>query len=258
MRTTVAIVVILVVMAFSALWFGQGKLIYFPDPSPVPSIPGAQEITLETSDGLKLGASLFAPGRPITVLVANGNGGNRLGRVPLAEALVGKGFSVLLFDYRGYGANPGTPSERGLALDVRAARAALSGTIIYFGESLGSAVVTELATEIPPAALVLRSPFTDLAAVGAEHYPLLPVRLLLRERFPTADRIAQVKVPTVVVYGEADSIVPPQQSRAVAQRAGGPVTVVAVPGANHNDRSLFDGPELVGAIVAVAAHLPTS
>jgi uncharacterized protein len=252
---TAATVAIALLLGFAVLWFGQRKLIYFPDASRVPSVPGAQDLTLKTSDGLKLGAWLFAPGRPITVLVANGNGGNRLGRLPLAEALVDKGFSVLLFDYRGYGGNHGSPSEQGLALDVRAARAAVSGTVIYFGESLGSAVVAELATEIPPAALVLRSPFVDLASVGAAHYPFLPVRLLLREHFPTAERIARVKVPTVIVYGSADSIVPPSQSRAVAERAGGAVTLIEVAGADHNDGSLLDGPVLINAIVTVAAGL---
>jgi pimeloyl-ACP methyl ester carboxylesterase len=250
---TAATVVIILVLVLAVLWFGQRKLIYFPEAGPVPSVAGAQDLTLHTADGLELGAWLFSAGRPITVLVANGNGGNRLGRLSLAQALVEKGFSVLLFDYRGYGGNAGSPSERGLALDVRAARAAVSGTVIYFGESLGSAVVTELATEIPPAALVLRSPFVDLASVGAAHYPFLPVRMLLREGFPTAERIARVKVPTVIVYGSGDSIVPPTQSRAVAQCAGGPVTVIEVPGADHNDRSLLDGPTLINAIVSVAA-----
>jgi uncharacterized protein len=67
--------------------------------------------------------------------------------------------------------------------------------------SLGAAVVVELATEHPPAGLVLRSPFVDLASVAREHYPLLSVGLLLRDRYPTVDRIATVRAPTTVVYG---------------------------------------------------------
>src|SRR5204863_8880264 len=142
---------------------------------------------------------------------------------------------------------PGSPTQDGLARDVRAAREYLVGPggipadrVIYYGESLGAAVVTELATAYPPAGLVLRSPFEDLAGVGRYHYPMLPVRALLRDRFPVADLIGRVTAPTVVVYGTADSIVPPGQSRAVAARSGGPVRLVAVDGADHNDPVLLD------------------
>jgi pimeloyl-ACP methyl ester carboxylesterase len=126
--------------------------------------------------------------------------------------------------------------------------------LLYLGESLGAAVVTELATEHPPAALVLRSPFVDLAAVGAEHYPFLPVRALLRDRYPVAERVATIRVPTTVVLGDADSIVPPAQSRAVAAAAAGLHRLVEVPGADHNDRVLLDGDALVDAVVELAGR----
>jgi fermentation-respiration switch protein FrsA (DUF1100 family) len=165
---------------------------------------------------------------------------------------------VLLFDYRGYGGNPGSPSEPGLALDVRAARGFLrdagvpADRLVYFGESLGGAVVTELATEHPPAGLVLRSPFVDLASVGSVHYPFLPVRALLRDRYPVAEQIAEVRVPTTVVYGSRDSIVPPAQSRTVADAAASLHALVEVPGADHNDLVLLDGDEVVEAVVELA------
>ena len=184
------------------LWTFQRSLIYLPDDGPVGAagaqLPGARDVTLTTSDGLDLGA-WYLPGPDAdspAVLVANGNGGHRGMRAPLARALGDAGLAVLLFDYRGYGGNPGSPSEAGLALDVRAAREFLlrearvpPERLLYFGESLGAAVVTELATEHPPAGLVLRSPFVDLAAVGAVHYPFLPVRLLLRDRYPVAEQL---------------------------------------------------------------------
>ncbi|NUT46467.1 MAG: alpha/beta hydrolase, partial [Saccharothrix sp.] len=119
--------------------------------------------------------------------------------------------------------------------------------LVYFGESLGAAVAAELATAHPPAGLVLRSPFTDLAAVGARHYPFLPVRWLLLDRFPTERHVARVDAPVTVVLGTSDSIVPPEQSRAVAAAAG--ARTVEVAGADHNDRVLLDGSELVDAIV---------
>ena len=96
---------------------------------------------------------------------------------------------------------------------------------------------------------MLRSPFTDLGAVGEAHYPFPPGRALLRDRYPVASALSGVDVPTTVVYGSADSIVPPGQSRAVAGAAARLHRLVEVPGADHNDRVLLDGDALVKAVV---------
>jgi fermentation-respiration switch protein FrsA (DUF1100 family) len=269
-RGALVLLVLLVLLGvfIGVIWAFQRRLIYLPTTGPVAEagtvIASARDVELETSDGLVLGAWLVRPPGPpndFTVLVANGNAGDRSLRAPLAQALAEEGFVVLLFDYRGYGDNPGSPSEDGLALDVRAAYRFLIEVehveprrIIFFGESLGSAVVTELATEHPPGGLLLRSPFTDLAAVGRVHYPFLPVSLLLRDRFPVVDHISRVEVPTTVVYGTHDSIVPSEQSRSVAEAAAGPTKVVPV-GADHNDPALLDGPELIAAVVALAERI---
>jgi hypothetical protein len=129
------------------------------------------------------------------------------------------------------------------------------GRVIYYGESLGAAVVTELATEVAPGGLVLRSPFAGLASVGQTHYPFLPVRFLLRDRYPLAEELATVKVPVAVVYGGADTVVPPQQSRAVAGAAPTLVRLVEIEGADHNDPSLLDGALLIATIVELADQL---
>ena len=257
------VVVLLLVLLTGLLWAFQRLLIYLPDPGPVPVastvLPGARDVVLTTADGLDLGGWFLPAGDDApAVLVASGNAGHRGDRAPLAAALHRAGLSVLLFDYRGYGGNAGSPDEEGLALDARAARnfliedvAVPPGRLFYLGESLGGAVVTELATEHPPAGMVLRSPFVDLASVAAVHYPFLPVRALLRDRFPLADQLARVEAPTTVVYGGADSIVPPEQSRAVADAALRLHDAVEVPGADHNDPVLLDGDDLVDAVVAL-------
>lgn len=224
-------------------------------------LPGALDVVLETEDGLELGAWYLpaaAAGAP-AVLVVSGNGGSRELRAPLARALAEQGLSVLLFDYRGYGGNPGSPSEQGLARDVRAARRFLlevagvpGDRLLYYGESLGAAVVTELATEHPPAGLVLRSPFEDLASVASVHYPLLPVRALLRDQYPVAQHIAEVDAPTTVLYGTADSLVPPGQSRSVAAAASRLHRLVPIPGPDHNDVVLVAGDRVVQAVVELA------
>ena len=262
----VVAVALLAGLLLALLWSFQRRLIYFPEPAQAGRadelVPGAREVRLHTTDGLELGA-WYVPGGGsdggLTVLVANGNAGNRSLRAPLAAALKRAGLSVLLFDYRGFGGNRGSPSEEGLARDALAAHHFLteevgvpSDRLIYYGESLGAAVVTRLATQRAPAGLVLRSPFVDLASVGRFHYPFLPVRTLLKDRYPVADLLRGVAVPTTVVYGTRDSIVPPDQSRAVAAAAAGPTRVVAIDGADHNDLALLDGPELIAAVLELA------
>jgi fermentation-respiration switch protein FrsA (DUF1100 family) len=263
-----ASVVVAVVLVVLFSWAFQRRLIYLPSTGAVPSaattLPGARDVQLTTNDGLQLGAWYIPAGRPagaFTVLVANGNAGDRSLRAPLARGLANQGFGVLLFDYRGYGGNPGGPSEEGLARDVRAARQFLieegvpDNRLLYYGESLGAAVVAELATAHPPGGLVLRSPFTDLASVGQIHYPFLPVRALLKDRFPVAEYVARVAVPITVVYGTADSIVPPEESRRSVAAAPGPTRLVALEGADHNDPALLNGDVLVQAVVELANEI---
>ena len=263
---SVVVAVVLLVVLFS--WAFQQRLIYLPSTGAVPSaatmLAGARDVQLTTSDGLRLGAWYIPARRPagaVTVLVANGNAGDRSLRAPLARALASQGFGVLLFDYRGYGGNAGSPSEEGLARDVRAGRQFLTdegvpgNRLLYYGESLGAAVVAELATEHPPAGLVLRSPFTNLASVGQIHYPFLPVRVLLKDRFPVAEYLARVAVPIIVVYGTADSIVPPGESRRSVAFARGPTRLVAVEGADHNDAALLNGDALMQAVMELANEI---
>lgn len=260
----VVVLVGVVVVVLGLLWALQRSLIYLPQGAPdgtaAEAVVGARDVTITTADGLDL-AAWHVPAqqdRP-TVLVANGNAGHRGLRAPLATALAQHGLGVLLFDYRGYAGNPGGPSEDGLAEDARAARAFLiddanvpPDALIYYGESLGAGVVVGLAEEHPPASLVLRSPFTSLADVGQVHYPFLPVRALLRDRYPVLEAVSRIDVPTVVVLGTADSIVPPKQSRAVAEAAPGLRRIVEVAGADHNDLALLNGRQLIEAVVQLA------
>lgn len=241
---------------------------YFPGPgragTAARALAGGRDVVLHTRDHLRLGAwYLPPPGREdgVCVLVAPGNGGDRTQRVPLAQALSRRGLAVLLLDYRGYGGNPGTPSEQGLALDVRAAHDLLTAQagfspdrLVYLGESLGAAVVTELAAERPPRGLVLRSPFTDLASVGRVHYPYLPVGRLLHDRYPLLAHLRRVTAPVTVVLGTADTVVPPEQSRRVARAAPRPADTVVVEGADHNDPVLVAGAALADAVALLAGR----
>ena len=255
--------VAVIVAVLTLIWTLQRRLMYFPtDGVPTPGEIGladVEPVSFETTDGLRLSGWFVAASGPVprvTVLVFNGNAGNRAHRGPLGAAFQRHGLQVLLVDYRGYGGNPGAPTEKGLAADSRAARAYLAGRpdvdasrIVYFGESLGTAVAVDLAVEHPPAALVLRSPFTSMADVGRHHYPFLPVRLLLRDRFAAIDRIRRVRVPLLVIAGGQDRIVPIENSRRLYDAAVAAKTLLVLPDADHNDHELLAGDEMIRAIV---------
>jgi fermentation-respiration switch protein FrsA (DUF1100 family) len=240
----------------------QRRLIYFPTQSIQDvnvALPGAEEVQFDTDDGLMLDG-WFLPrtaGGEATVIVFNGNGGNRGGRAPLALALASRGYGVLLFDYRGYGGNPGRPSEDGLLADGRAAVAYLESRsdvdqtrIVYFGESLGAAVAIATARYRSPTVLVLRSPFTSLPDVASVHYPFLPTSLLLVDRYPNESIVGDIDAPILVVAGSDDRTVPSSQSERVFEAAQVPKGLVIISGADHNDESLSFGTELVDEVAA--------
>jgi fermentation-respiration switch protein FrsA (DUF1100 family) len=245
------------------LWLFQRQLIYLPArgvPSVADTLPGWEDIAVETNDGVSLGAWYRGPdpGAPV-VIVFNGNAGNREGRLALGSRLADAGLGVLLFDYRGYGDSGGAPTETGLTLDARAvakfvARRAADHPVVYYGESLGAAVAIALASEQQPDALIVRSPFTSLADAARVHYPFLPVRLLLWDEYPSIDRIGSLHVPVLVVAGSDDSIVPTEQSRRIHAAAAEPKELVIIAGADHNDFELLAGGELIESVVGFVAE----
>lgn len=265
MRTGAIVAVLALMTGLVALiWAGQRRLIYFPFGGvPHPREAGlarAEPVAFATADGLTLrGWYVPAPRPParFTVIVFNGNAGNRAHRAPLAAALNAHNLAVMLFDYRGFGGNPGTPSGTGLEADADAVlRFVLTkpgvdvSGLVYFGESLGTALAAHLAAAHPPAALILRSPFASMTEVGQFHYPFLPVRLLLRDRFETLSAAGQVTSPTLVIAGARDTIVPIEQSRRVFEAIDAPKQMLVLPDADHNDASLLAGRQMIDGIAA--------
>lgn len=250
------------------LWTFQRSLIYLPDTSTPRSagevIAGAQDVTLHTEDVLDLGAWLVPPSaattdREIAVLYLPGNGGNREGRAGIAQLLAERGFTVLMVDYRGYGGNPGSPSEEGTGLDALAGVQALKEAgfplqrVIYFGESIGTGVAARLQAVAEPAGVVLRSPFTDLAAVASHQVFGLPVGWLLKDRYPVVEDLSRTDVPVTVIYGDDDTIVPTALSKQVAASAPNLVEELEVTG-DHNDAVMY-GAQVADAVVRLAAKV---
>ena len=264
-----AVVALAMLLLTAYLYVTQRSQLYFPWPHAAAAPPpGVEGIELRTDDGLRLGAWFIAAAggtgaatgdRGAAVLVCNGNAGYRGHRLPLAQALSQRGYHVLLFDYRGYAGNPGSPSQEGLLADARAGARALAerpevdaARIAYFGESLGAAVCGGLAAEVPPVALILRSPFPSVEAVGRHHYPYLPiVGPLIWDPWPLERQLAEdVRVPLLVLVAQRDEIVPPSLSRRVYDAAAEPKRLAEIAALGHNDESLLAGDELLTEITA--------
>lgn len=205
--------------------------------------PRREIVCLTTADGLNLRAWYFPAARagaPV-VLSLHGNAGDIGNHIPVSKFLIDAGYGVLALEYRGYGGNPGSPSESGLYDDARAAFAFLQQQgvpdrdVVLFGESLGTGVAVEMATEHQVGAVVLRSPYTSIADVAALELWYLPVRWLVRDRFDALSRIGSIKSPLMVFHGDSDTLIPMALGRQLFDAAPEPKTWLTVPGAGHND-----------------------
>jgi fermentation-respiration switch protein FrsA (DUF1100 family) len=228
------------------LYLYQRKLLFVPDRARPDvretGIAAVQEITLETPDGLRLLAWWLPPvaGRPVVVYF-HGNAGHLGFRTTRLGLFHAAGFGALFPEYRGYGGNPGEPTETGLftdartAMDFLAAQGIAPERTVLFGESLGTAVATRMASEHAIAALILESPFTSIADVAQSHYPYVPAQRLLKDRFETAPFITRVKAPILMMLGERDTIVPPVFTRRLYALAPEPKQLWVAPEGHHSN-----------------------
>ncbi|MCX7136491.1 MAG: alpha/beta hydrolase [Proteobacteria bacterium] len=241
----------------------QPRLIYFPqverEHTTTPRAAGLdfEDVALHTADGIKL-HGWWVPARDTrgTVLLMHGNAGNishRLGYLTMFNRL---GYSVLLFDYRGYGKSGGSPGEEGTYLDAEAAwqhlteaRNLKSQDIVIVGESLGGGVATWLAHKYPPRALVLASTFTSVPDMGAQVYPWLPVRLLARIVYDNIARIREIQVPVMIAHSRGDDIIPFVHGQALFAAAHEPKQFLELVG-GHNEGFLFSRNEWIAAVGA--------
>ena len=252
MRVAVSILLFAAVLYCAVaglLYAGQRKLLFQPNTSrpdlAQAEVPGLRSIEV-AADGLTL-LAWYKPaqdGKP-TLLYLHGNGGNLDNRIPRVRRFAETGWGLLFLEYRGYGGNPGAPSEAGLAADAAGALDFLraqgigSERVVLYGESLGTGLAVRLATGRNFAAMVLESPYTSIAAIAEAMYPFLPVDLLIRDRFDLLSRIGQVHTPLLVLQGGQDQVVPPRMSSQVFAAANQPKQLWTAPQAGHEDLMRF-------------------
>ena len=235
----------------------QRKLIYFPS-KVRPSLGNFSdvytEIQTQTEDQLKLTHWYAKQGRPY-IVVLHGNAGNIEDRAYKFKFLVNQGYSVLLVSYRGYGANPGQPTESNLIADSALVlewlfkqEGALPEETVFFGESLGSGVAIALANQYPVKGLIVDGAYSSMAEVGQSNFPFLPVRWLLKDTWDSQSRIQKIQSPILFIHSKKDSIVPFRFGQSLFQAANEPKKYIWLEHSGHNDtletesvrKSIFD------------------
>lgn len=248
----------------------QSHLIYFPsrDCHATPSDVGLsfEDLRLETSDGVSI-AAWYIPHSHAkgSVIFCHGNAGNIADRLHSVKLLCNLGYNVLIFDYRGYGQSEGSPNEAGTYEDAEAAwrylvevRGESPRRVVVFGRSLGGAVAIELASRHTPAALVVESTFTRLTDIGRIHYPLIPVGLLLTNRYDSLNKVPAIPCPKLFLHGIDDELIPVGNARTLFEAAASPKQFVETPG-GHNTGGFTYGPEYAAQLGAfVDAALKTA
>jgi len=202
------------ILAIAVLWVFQRGLIYPAPPPRDVTVAGYDVVTLATADGLELRA-LYRPAAPgrATLLFFHGNGDTLTGSATAVAALVAAGHGALLLEYRGYGGNPGRPSEAGLNADAAAALAFLRGQaiadtdIVVIGNSIGSGPATALAAGHDLGGLVLVSGYTSLPAVVRDVARGLPIGWLVRDKFNNLAALPRVTAPVLVLHGARDRVI---------------------------------------------------
>jgi len=247
--TTVKWILIFVLVGYGGLvallYFMQRSLQYFPEtfrtPPAAAGFPEAEEVMLDTADGERVIVWHVPPrGDKPVVLYFHGNGASLRWRVERFRELTADGMGLVALSYRGYGGSSGSPSEAGFIADANAAYAFAvarypAQRIVVWGESLGTGVAVALAAEQPVGHVVLESPFTSAADVGAERYWFAPVRLLMKDQFRSDLRIGKVTAPVLVLHGDRDHVVPFVFGERLYAMINAPKQFVRFPGLGHND-----------------------
>jgi fermentation-respiration switch protein FrsA (DUF1100 family) len=243
------------------VYFYQRSMEYFPYNAPLGApkdagVPEMSEVHAKTADGLDL-VAWFAPPKNRSgrvVVLFHGNGGNIVMRADKARMLIDRGYGVFLAEYRGFGGNPGSPSEQGLYEDGRAAiqwvenKGYKKDQIVIYGESIGTGVAVQMALEIQPKILILEAPFSSAAEVAKDAYHhLLPVDLLMKDRFDSIDKIGGIKTDLLVIHGTADVIVPMKFGVRLFDAANRPKRLFVVHGGNHTNLYNFGAGEKIAA-----------
>ncbi|PCJ97301.1 MAG: hypothetical protein COA45_10215 [Zetaproteobacteria bacterium] len=240
-------VVLFYILFMCVIFIAQRTLIYFPDKSKPALIHGVEVVKLTTQDGQHLEAWYIPPTteNQLVIVLFHGNAGHYGHRINKVKDYLVAGYGVLLAEYRGYGGNSGAISEVGFYHDGRAYMNWLLKKknvniekIIPYGESIGSGVAVQMATEYDVGGLVLEVPFSSLLDIASRQYPFMPVKYLLKDRYMNIEKIDKINAPLLILHGHKDQTIPFDSAEKLFEMAKYPKKLIDFPQGNHNN--LYD------------------
>ena len=225
-------------------------VLYHPDirlPTPAQAgAPDMKPVTIHTKDNLPLTCWFVdSEGNKPVLLFFMGDTGSLADRADAFKPFIEHGYGIFLLGYRGFGGNPGQPSERGLYRDARAAIRWLdlhgvdAGHIVLYGHSLGTGIAVQMATEIKARAVVLEAPYTTLPDTVQLGMPLVKSNwFMAKNNFDNIAKIGKIREPLLIVQGDHDEVIPYKQGKALFKAAPEPKQAYLIPEGGHSD--LFD------------------
>jgi fermentation-respiration switch protein FrsA (DUF1100 family) len=248
------------VALFCFMYMFQRNFTFQPGgPNPFTRDHGAfTPLVYQTPMGLNI-RGLYMParqGKP-TIVYFQGNAGNIGDRLYKTKSFLEKGYGFALVGYRGYSGNPGMPSEQNFYEDARSALKKLNEKgvryedMVLYGESIGTGVATQIATELPQAkALILEAPFTSTTDIAKRFYWFLPIDRMLKDKFENDRKIAGIKMPILIIHGDKDRTVPMRYGEKLFSYVTSEDKLfMKLPGAGHADVYSYKAAETIHAFL---------
>jgi fermentation-respiration switch protein FrsA (DUF1100 family) len=238
----------IILLPFIFIRFLEHKSLYYPfkqiEMTPENIGLDYENVSVTTEDGANITGWFIPSESPrATLLFAHGNGGNISHRLEKIRMFNELNVNTFIFDYRGYGASDGSPSETGLYLDAKAAYTYLlndkkipAKQLVGYGESLGGTVVIDLAVHNELGGLIIESSFTSVRDMGKKIFPFIPA-FLYKTNFDALSKIVSVKCPVLAFHSPEDEIVPYELGKQLFEAVPGPKYFIDLRG-RHNDAFL--------------------
>ena len=241
---TLSSLIIAYIVLIIFIYFYQRNLLYHPSENNYQNDKiqfNYDEIFIKVNDEIHLKSWIIKKDfkKLKTLLIFHGNAGHLSNRIYKLNELYKLDINILLISWRGFSDNKGSPTEKNLYQDAEASiqwlneQGVNNNQIILYGESLGSGVAVEIGKENNFNSIILESPFTSIENSAKIYYPYLPVKLLLKDRYDSINKIKMINTPILIMHGKKDDVIPFSMGKELFEKANSPKHSYFTPDDDH-------------------------